>query len=472
MIDLWYNTIYRNYSYLLENVMQKKVLQDIHTPNDNDNMQKERLSRKWDYGGGDGITKRGSEESTSQQSTHEDSGAYTQPYKESGRSKRRDPLGIGTMWWGAGGLLLALMLFVVVWSFFSTATVKVVLSQQTTTINDTFTAVRGVTEEGGVSYQIVKLQEKATADVSPTGEDEVVRKASGQIIVYSEHGDNLRFVVNTRFQSPDGKIYRVDKPITIPGAKKDADGELVPGSVEITVYADEPGEEYNMGLADFTVPGLFGSDLYEKFYARSKTEMMDGFDGVLKYASEEDVENASLALREDLREKLLTGISGSISEERILFDDSIFIDFSTHVSTDVSANGMLTIEETGLLQAFVFDKKELSGAIADNSLSSFNDSPVLVKNLDEMNFVFENKDEFDINVSDSFTFALSGNPHIIWEVDTVALKNDLAGLSENDISSIIKDHSSIRKIETSIKPFWKSSFPDNPEAIVVEEVLE
>ena len=133
---------------------------------------------------------------------------------------------------------------------------------------------------------------------------------------------------------------------------------------------------------------------------------------------------------------------------------------------------MLTIKETGLLRVFVFDIKELSGAIAKSSISSFDGSTVLVKNLDEMTFVFEEKEEFDMNISDSFSFVLSGEPHIVWEIDATLLKNDLAGLSEDEVSDVIKNYMNIRKATKSIKPFWKSSFPNNPDAITIEEVFE
>jgi hypothetical protein len=134
---------------------------------------------------------------------------------------------------------------------------------------------------------------------------------------------------------------------------------------------------------------------------------------------------------------------------------------------------MLAVEVTGTAQAFVFNRKELSSTIAKKSLSSYDGSSLIVKNLDELTFVFESKDAFDINVPGPFSFTLSGSPHMVWEIDTVAFKNDLAGLSKNDISSVTtKKYSSVRKVEANIKPFWKSTFPDNPDAITVEEVLE
>ena len=34
------------------------------------------------------------------------------------------------------------------------------------------------------------------------------------------------------------------------------DGKNIPGSVDVKVYANEPGEKYNIGLSDFTIPVL------------------------------------------------------------------------------------------------------------------------------------------------------------------------------------------------------------------------
>ena len=278
-------------------------------------------------------------------------------------------------------------------------------------------------------------------------------------------------ITNTRFEAPSGKIYRIDKSIVVPGAKGSGD-DIIPGSIEVTVYADEAGEEYNIGLVDFIIPGLKETPLYDGFFARSKTEISGGYSGVLKSASEEEIEKATLALREEVRASLISEIHSTIGADRIFYDEAMFIDFTTHVPTKVSENGMLTIEETGLLQAIVFDRKELSSEIAKKSLSSYDGSMVLVHNLGELAFVFENKEEFDPTVNESFTFILSGTPHIVWEIDRVAFKNDLAGLSKDSISTIIQNHSSVRKIEAKIKPFWKQSFPDNPDSIIIEEVLE
>lgn len=450
--------------------MDKKVLQDIHDPKEGS--VSDRPSRKWDYNNSDGIV--GAQESSEQ--TNEDAReTYRTTYYNGGapqRGKGGGILGLSLKWWIGIGLIIALVLFVFVWSLFASATVRVVLSQQITSIDEPFSAMRVGETTGDVTYQIVKLEESATVPVQATGQEEVTRRATGEIVVYSEFGDTMRLIPNTRFETPDGKIYRVANAIEVPGATSGPDGELIPGELEISVSADQFGEEYNIEKTTFTVPGLKETELYDKFFARSKTDMSGGFDGVRSYASEEDIDRAVSNLRGEVRQKLLSSVEGSIGDDRVLYEDAMFVDFKTNIPTETNADGNLIIEEVGTLQAFVFDKRELSSAVAEKTLSSYDNSPVEVQNFSELSFSFENRADFDPNLDEEFAFTLSGNPHIVWQINNKSLKEDLAGLSEGEISSIINDHSSIRRIEADIKPFWKSSFPDNPEAIEIEEVLE
>lgn len=475
--------------------MEKKVLQDIVAPEARD--PKKGPTRKWNYDNGNfGIVKNNkTEEEPVQDSVEEDEESEDMPgeeskteikmeakkekesytnsyYNDKGRTKREKRFHFSLAAWIVGGVVLAVIIFVAGWTFFSTATVKVVLTQQTTTINDTFSAMQSGGTGGDVTYQIIKLQDTVTQDVKPTGEKEVQNKATGKIVIYGQDEKSLKLVANTRFQSPDGKIYRIDKPVVVPAATKDTSGKSIQGSVEVTVFADQPGDTYNIGIVDFTIPGLVGTDLEKKYSARGTTEMTGGYSGTLKYASDTDIQAASSTMQEAVKEKLLSNIASSVGEDNVLYTDATFIDFKTNIPTSVSENGMLKVEEVGLLQAFVFNRKELSEAIAKKSLNPYDGSPVVVKNLDDFAFTFEKKDTFTVSTSNMFSFTLAGDPHIVWEVDETSLKNDLAGLNKNNIATIVKDHPSIRRIEANIKPFWKSSFPDNPNAITIEEVLE
>jgi len=443
--------------------MSTKVPQDIKTPED---YPEENFERKWDYArDGSGIKERNYYNSTEKTSNTMLSSKKNQNiiYKL-----------ISGFSWKIGLVfvaLLAIVLFLVIGQMFASADVKIILSQQTVTLNNSFTATHNTSSESVLSYQIVKLQETATKDVQPTSEESVEQKATGQMVVYNKRNETQRLIINTRFETPDGKIYRINKPIVVPSAKGSGD-TVVPGSLEVTVYADKPGQEYNVGLTDFTVPGLKETPLYDDIFARSKTEIAGGYIGVLKSASEEDIQTTSQTLQQEIRALLLSKIKSAIDKENVLYEDMVFIDFTTQVPTEVSANGMLSIKGTGLLQAIVFSREELSRRIAEKTLSSYDGSTILARNLDDMKFTLENKEEFNFSAQSIFNFTLSGAPHLVWEIDPVALKNDLAGLPKGSIGTLAEKYSSIRKIEAEIKPFWKRSFPDSPDLITIKETLE
>ncbi len=80
-------------------------------------------------------------------------------------------------------------------------------------------------------------------------------------------------MVRTRFLALDGKIFRLTKGITVPGAKI-VEGKIIPSSIEAAVIADQPGEAYNIGpVSRFSIPGLKGTPKYEAFYAESKADI-------------------------------------------------------------------------------------------------------------------------------------------------------------------------------------------------------
>src|SRR3989344_576101 len=59
-----------------------------------------------------------------------------------------------------------------------------------------------------------------TKSYMASGSEHVERRAGGKITVYNEYSSNPQVLVqNTRFATPDGRIYRTDVKVTVPGAK-------------------------------------------------------------------------------------------------------------------------------------------------------------------------------------------------------------------------------------------------------------
>src|SRR3989304_648431 len=152
--------------------------------------------------------------------------------------------------WIAIGIALLILMFTAL-SLFDGATLAYVPKSQAVSFDDdSYTARKA--GEGNLLFSVIKLSGEKGLEAPASGEKGVERKASGTIIVYNTNTIEQRLRATTRFETPDGKIYQAPDAITIPG-KKVAGGKENPGTLEVVVYAERSGKEFNIGLPDFTL---------------------------------------------------------------------------------------------------------------------------------------------------------------------------------------------------------------------------
>ncbi len=363
----------------------------------------------------------------------------------------------------------AAFLFFVLLSFFSGTVVKIVPLQKEIIVDGNFFAQKNP-EEYGLPFKLIVLEDSLSGEVPTTEEKEVEKKASGNIVIYNTYSSkHQKLIKRTRFETSDGKIYRINKSVIVPGSSVQ-EGEMVPGSVEVTVYADIPGEEYNIDLTDFTIPGFKGDPRFDKFYARSKTPMKDGFSGTVKIASPEDVTNVEEGLQNSLKETLLMQARSQVPGEFLLYDDAVFFSFKNENNLTYSTKDSVEITESGYLYGVLLNKSELSKDIAINMVTAYNGSDVSAKGIEDLNLKVSEQEKFDPTKDTNFDFTLSGPVTIIWEVDETALARDLAGTNKVDFLNTIGGYSNIQKAEAIIRPFWKKTFPEDSNDITIKVI--
>jgi len=388
---------------------------------------------------------------------------------------------------GAGGrkymgfVLWSIPVFVLVFlvisfsTLFEKASLKITPRQETISVDSVFTAFREQKADA-LSFEVMILDGNEKKIVRATEVKQVRQKASGQIVIYNDFNSrSQRLIKNTRFETPDGLIYRIRESVVVSG-QKTAGGNVVPGSIVATVYADEPGEKYNIGLTDFVVPGFRGTPRYAKFYARSKTEMNGGFVGVIKTVSQEELEGVGNELKTIVKQKLLENARTQVPDNFILFDDAVLVNFSDiqdiNEQTEVGAD-TIEVVQRAKLHAFIFDKENFSNYLAGMLVTGFTqDDRVIILNLTDLNFTLINKEQISPVADEEIQFSLLGNPQFIWIFDEEDLSNKLAGQSKDELKSILAQFLSIAKAEVVLRPFWKQSFPDDPRDIKVEQVIE
>lgn len=351
----------------------------------------------------------------------------------------------------------------------SGATVTITLKSVPADISINGTATTATTtSEVYLPYIPLVVEGAEEVSLESEGSKKVERKAFGTIIVYNNFSTaSQRLIKNTRFETQDGLIYRIQESIIVPG-KTTSSGKPLPGSIEAVVYADRAGAEYNIGLSDFTVPGFKTSpERYAGFYARSKTVMTGGLVGTAPFVSPEKISAARTALRKALEEKLANVATEKIESGSLMLSGGYTFKSVSEPETE-TADKKVSVSERGTLTAFVFKRDALSSYIARRTPAvRYDGAPVSFENPKDLIFEFLNKADFGKNADDKVLFSLRGSGMITWVLNEERLKLDLAGKMKNETVSVLASYPAIERSQVVIRPFWKKAFPDKIKKISV-----
>lgn len=348
-------------------------------------------------------------------------------------------------------ILLGLFIGIGIFLFFllskTTATVTVHSKKSTQDISNSipFDAKNPLVTKTQVTKTVSKT-------LNATSEKQVEIQASGRIkIVNLDKETPQELIANTRFQTPTGLIYRIKNPIVIPGYTMSGSTK-VPGTLEVDVYADKAGDQYNISKTQFTIPGFAGKEQFEKITASSVSDMTGGFVGVRKVVSDD----AKAQAEKDLSTELTSQIeqTQNQSTEYILVPDTSTIVYGK--LQDAAQGDSITLTLSASADAYSFTKKDLYNFIGQSVVTgaAIEDQFTLVP--DSLTFSIEDK-----------VIQIDGSTSITWVTDIEKLKKDIAGKKLVEATPIMDSYKSFEKAEAKISPFWKSKFPSDVSKIEV-----
>lgn len=369
--------------------------------------------------------------------------------------------------WGITSLFLILLGIALLTSL-TGATVSVTPKTRLISVNYEFTAERN--ENAKLRFVPLPVDETVEIAVQADTDKKVSEKATGTIVIYNNFSNKpQRLVKNTRFETKEGLIYRIGSSVTVP-PKTQNGGQTVPGSLEATVTADSPGAEYNIPPTDFTVPGFRAdSARFAGFFARSRTKMSGGFDGIVKVPSDATLLSTRASLRETLNKNIAAKKQSSVPQGYILFNGAITTKSESLPPEPMSGN-MSSVKERATGAAFLFKKDDIAREIAKVAIPNLNNLPIEIPDLENLVFELSEPRGSDTSQVQAIRFTLKGNVRVVWLFDEYRLKEALLGKSENGISAILSDFPEIEHADFVIRPFWSRTFPENPKKISIKEV--
>jgi hypothetical protein len=337
-------------------------------------------------------------------------------------------------------------------------------------VNSEFTAYPDKRSDA-LTYEILTLDETSESQVKASGQVTVEETTTGTIEIIKTTPGAERIIANTRFRSPDGKIFRIKDGIVVPGAVNN-----VPGTIQAQVTAEAPGEEYNLPAGTrFDVPGFEESgltDLYKAIYAENRSAFTGGFKGQKFQIDEAELSTARQALQIKLRDVLLKRVEAEKPNGFIAFPGAVSITYTQLPAVEYGTD-LATIKEQAILQIPLFKDIDFGTFLAKQAVATYSGGPVRVDDPSALVFSYTNATTSSSVLANepSLTFKLVGKPLLVWEYEVEKLTKDLAGLPKTSINNAISAYPGIESAVVSITPFWKRSFPENPEEItVIEEV--
>lgn len=369
--------------------------------------------------------------------------------------------------WIVAIIAIAVLLSVGASVLFKKATISITPKSQKVTLPASITAHLDA-PTGELQFQTITTTNVGNRTVPASGEAHVEKRATGTITIYNEYSTAVqRLIKNTRFEAPDGKIYRIDQSVVVPGGTKKADGSLTAGTIDVTVSADSAGDSYNRGIDTYTIPGFKGDPRYTKFYAKGKTPIAGGYVGTQKIVAEADLASAKTAIQTELAQSLKVALESATPADYLLIPDSSSIVYEELPrGGDTSA---ATISLRGTAQAGIVRKADLATAIARASgVEGYAGEALRIANTKELSLSAKAVVGSAVK---TLPIGFSGETTLVWEVDAEAIKRAIIGTKTTDLLKILLNFKpAVSDATAKLRPVWDSSFPEDPSLIEVTVV--
>jgi len=323
-------------------------------------------------------------------------------------------------------------------------------------------------EEKVIPAEAVSTVVTASKSVIPSGNKGASsgKKARGTITIYNEFSSaSQSLVATTRFQSEDGKIFRLEKGVTVPGTSKEG-GETKAGTIEVEVAADESGESYNISPSKFTIPGFkdSGNGKYEKIYAKSEKAMSGGgsenssSEGENKKITEADIAGAKSKILSDLQTQVRNKIEESAGEGMVVLDDAINSEEAVYTLSNSAGEAVEKFEIKAQMKvnALVFKKSDLENVIGKIAANSGNGKTSLEGSSMDISY---GKADVDFKAETVLIKAI-GTIKNGSDIDLENIKKEILGKTNEGLETYLSAYPNIEKVDVTYwPPFMNSKIP-------------
>lgn len=316
-------------------------------------------------------------------------------------------------------------------------------------------------KDADIGFEIMIVSDTQYKDIVLTESENVSRKATGEVIVYNEYSTKaVTIAKNSYISDESGKNYLTDKALTIPGytVSKTDKTKIIPGQAVVGITAFLPGVEYNGTPVNFKINAYKNTSKYTKIYAKAKTMLTGGAQGLIYTLSPDDKGKLHSQANSSFKDSLLKKVNAQVPDGYVLYDTAL--QFSYHLDEAfVSENPSAKVPLDGTVSTVIFPKEDLRIALIKSLLPKSLKKDILeleLVGLEDLSFDFNqeiNKDMQTVNFA--FTGELNGN----WHPDINILRTNLLSAKYESVTAIFADDPGIVSAHVKLFPPWQKTLP-------------
>jgi hypothetical protein len=257
--------------------------------------------------------------------------------------------------------------------------------------------------------------------------------------------------------------------VTIPGAISE-DGKLQPSYADVSVMADQAGEDYNIAPTKFSIPGFLGTAKYTTFYGKSLEAMTGGFLGEGSQVTKEDIENAEKTLTEKALEEGKNSLKEKISEELYYSEEAVSFEVLESSSSIAAGSKAETFDYQVKvkMKTITFKKSDLEEFSKDLILSKYSDQKSIKDGSLSADWTL---DSYDIQ-SGKMVLAINISAVVYAYIDQEGLLRALAGTNLVEAQELVSAEEGVTKVQIKSWPFWSGNLPDDENKITFKLILD
>jgi len=284
---------------------------------------------------------------------------------------------------------------------------------------------------------------------------EIETKAGGKVKILNK-GSEFILIPNTRFVSEDGKVYRTKERLKIPGGTPDS-----PAIVEIEVFAQESGAEYNIQPTKFKIPGLSGTEIEKKIEVFSEKPFSGGGKNLIKVPTLEEYNFAQREFDSNAREYVENYLKNNY--KNIYFPEGSKIVYVTieKIEPQDLRDIRESIEEIKIygnakIVALGYREEDLLDLIKDLEIKMIKEGYQIDK------VEIKKTDLKEINLSKGKgKILVEGSISVKPIFNELDFKNSIASRDLKEIYDILKTKEGIKEVKLTVWPFWVKKVPDD-----------